>query len=373
MVTIASGGVALSGLFVNSGGTLLVGGGELKTTGSGYTTIQNGTLIITNGTVNLNSCSELLNAYSGSGNTTVSGSGVLDLKTLRISQNGGSPDSSVVNVNTGGVIRMDRFYIDAATQSKGRVNFNGGTVVAKSTRTDFMGYANTNWFSGIFFTVLEGGAVIDCNGFDIDSRLPIFSGAAYDGGFTKKGAGTFTLFNTNTYNGVTTVLAGTLKLGVTTNTLLTSGSVRVASNAFFDVAGKIQTLAGLGGSGVVTNGNLLTVTDAIAPGGTNVVGTLTLATTPAALGGTLLVDVATDGSCDRLAIGGDLNLSVLSLNVAATSQLNKNARYTIATYTGTQSGSFTSTNLPVRWLVRYDTSNKRVYLIYNFGTVIRVQ
>ena len=371
-ITAASGSVqGTFGLYVNNA-SLLVGGGLLKTTGGGYVTTTGGSLIITNGVVDFNSVGELLSAYAGSGNVTVSGSGMLDLQTLRISQNAGLPDNNVVNVNTGGVIRLLRFYIDAAGVQKGRVNFNGGTLVAKSTRTDFMGIVNTNWFSGIFFTVREGGAVIDCNGFDIDSRLPIYSGAATDGGFTKKGAGTFTLFNTNTYNGATTVLGGTLKLGVTTNTLLTSGSVLVASNALFDVAGMLQTLAGIGGSGVVTNNGMLTVTSAVMPGGTNAIGTLTLVATPAALGGTFMVDVATNGVCDCLAVRGNLSLSGLSLSVANTALLNKVAIYTIATCTGTLSGSFSSNNVPLRWNVRYDTAGRRVYLVYNSGTLILV-
>lgn len=94
---------------------------------------------------------------------------MLDLGTLRISQNGGSPDNNVVNVNTGGTIRLARFYMDEKTTSKGRVNFNGGTLVASESRGDFMGIVHSNWFGGIFFTVREGGAVIDSNGFTIDA------------------------------------------------------------------------------------------------------------------------------------------------------------------------------------------------------------
>jgi autotransporter-associated beta strand protein len=371
-VTVASSGVISMGFFV-SGSTLLVGGGEIITTGGGYGNIQNGSLIITNGTVNLSSVNELLNAYSGSGNVTVSGGGVLDLKTLRISQTGGSPDLNVVNVNTGGVIRMDRFYIDAATMSKGRVNFNGGTVVAKSTRGDFMGIANTNWYSGIFFTVREGGAVIDSNGFSIDSKLPIYSGAANDGGLTKRGAGTFTLSNTNMYNGVTSVEAGTLTLGLN-DALPATNTVRVSSNAVFNVNGKTQTLAGLGGGGTVTNLASLTVTDTLAPGDADAFGTLTLAAAPASIAGcTLSVNVAADGSCDRLHVQGDLDVSALSLSVENTGLLEKGQRYIVATCSGTLSGTFASDNVPLRWLIRYDVTNRQVYLIYNFGTLIGLQ
>ncbi|MDD2600554.1 MAG: hypothetical protein PHO37_15235 [Kiritimatiellae bacterium] len=185
LVTIASGGVASSGFLV-AGGTLLVGGGYTRTTGGGYAATKNGALIITNGVVNLSTV-ELLNAYSGTGNITVSHSGVLDLTTLRISQNGGGADSNVINVNTGGTIRVHRFYVDEKTAARGRVNLNGGTLVAKSSRADFMMVTHSNFTAYVFFTVREGGAVVDSNGFDVDCKQELYSGAAHDGGVTKRG------------------------------------------------------------------------------------------------------------------------------------------------------------------------------------------
>ena len=371
-VTAASSGVQSQGFYI-FGGTVLVGGGELKTTGGGYLTLQGGSLIITNGVVNLNSVSELLNAYSGTGTVTVYGSGVLDLQTLRISQSGPSVDSNVVNVNTGGVIRMQRFYIDEKNQSKGRVNFNGGTVVAKSTRGDFMGIAHTNWYSGIFFTVREGGAVIDSGAFDIDSKMPIYSGAASDGGFTKRGSGSFTFANTNMFNGVTSVEGGSLVLGVH-NALPPTNAVVVFANALFNVNGKTQALARVGGSGTVTNLGLLSVTGVVAPGDAGSFGTLTLASPPAALAGTLSVSVSTNGACDRLHVNGNLNLASLSLSVENVSQLAKDKRYTLASCSGTLGAPFAAVGpLPPRWMVKYSAANKQAVLVYDFGTVILVR
>ncbi len=229
VVNIASGTPNASGFWL-SGGTLLVGGGELKTTGGGYATSAGGTLIITNGVVNLYSANELLNAYGGNGNVTVSGSGVLDLKVLRISQTGAPASANVVNINTGGTIRLNNFYIDAASPQSGNVNFNGGTVVAKIDYGDFLGSGVPNW-SNILVYARAGGAVIDTAGKSVSIKQSIYSGAATDGGLTKLGNGTLTLLNTNTYNGATAVLGGTFKLGVATNTLLSSGSVLVASIA----------------------------------------------------------------------------------------------------------------------------------------------
>jgi len=360
-------------IFTINGGNVLVGGGTLMTTGDGYVTIQNGSLTVTNGTADFNSVRELLNAYSSTGNTTVSGSGVLDLQVLRITQSGTPAVSNVVNVNTGGTIRLKNFGIDTGFGTPyGSVNLNGGTLVAKTSTDGFMGYNIGKWTTNVFFYVLSGGAVIDSGTNTIMAQLPLYSGTTNDGGLIKRGVGLLTLANTNTYNGATVVEAGTLRLGVA-NTLLTTNSVLVGSNAVFDVGGQVQTLASLGGSGLVTNNSLLTVTQGIAPGGTNAVGTLTLATTPAALNGTLLIDVATNGVCDRLQVQGNLSLANLALNLANPAALEKHAQYVIASCTGTLTPPFQSATLPDRWHLTYNTSAREVQLCYNFGTLLWVR
>ena len=381
LVTCPNSGQNAPGLRI-SGGTLLLAGGVLKTTARQFVNVDGGTLLITNGIADFTSCDELLNGIGSTyGYTTVSGSGVLFVNMLRISQNSGNPSNTVVNVNTGGVVRLTQFYIDVAfPNQKGMLNLNGGTLEARINTANFLGttatLVNTNddrWLTNIYVTVREGGAKVDTRGYSIGIKQPLLCGAPADGGLTKQGNGTLTLYNTNTYNGVTAVLGGTLALGAS-NTLWTAGAASVSSGAVLDVNGKVQSLAGLSGSGVVTNNGLLTVTGLVAPGGTNSIGTLTLAATPAALGGTFLVDVATDGSCDRLQVQGNLDISALALSVANADALNKNKRYVIASCTGTlQSGTFTNAVLPRRWFVRYDTANRRVYLIYDPGTLMRVQ
>jgi len=358
-------------VFYITGGTVLVAGSSVRTTGAGYMALANGNLLITNGTLNhLSGTGELLNAFRARSSTTISGSGILDLATLRISQsNGGTIDSNVINVDTGGVIRLNRLYVDMQSPFVGGVNFNGGTLVAKSTRNDFMGIFHPNWVN-ILFSVRAGGAVIDSNGFNIDNKQPLYSGAANDGGFTKRGAGMFTLATNNTYNGVTSIEAGTLRLGVD-NALPSTNTVTVASNAVFDMNNKVQTLSEISGSGTVTNNSALTVTDTIVPGGDgDAFGTMTLTTTPAALAGVFKVNVATNGACGRLHVQGDLDLSELSLSVVDTEQLDKYKWYNIATCTGTLTGTFTTSNLPRLWLIRYKPATGSVYLKYNYGTVI---
>ncbi len=153
--------------------------------------------------------------------------------------------------------------------------------------------------------------------------------------------------------------------------LLDSNSVvEVDTNATLNLGGTTQTVAQISGSGTVSNGTLA-VTDVIAPGGTNVIGTLTVAASTTA-NGTLLVDLGANGSSDRLAVQGNLNMSGLSLQIANLEQLDTRKVYTIMTYTGSISGTFSTHNLPsTHWHVSY--VNGAVKLIYVNGTLIRLR
>ena len=134
---------------------------------------------------------------------------------------------------------------------------------------------------------------------------------------------------------------------------------------------QVQTLAALSGSGIVSNG-VLAVTGAITPGGTNVIGTLTVANS-AGLSGTLRVDVAANGDSDRLVIAGSMDLSGLSLEIANPAQLNTAKVYTVATVSGASTGAFASVTVPSnRWHVRYRPDGA-VLLIYANGTLIGVR
>ena len=154
-------------------------------------------------------------------------------------------------------------------------------------------------------------------------------------------------------------------------TLPTNTVVEVAAGAALDLNGTDQPLSGLSGSGLVTNGTL-SVCGVLAPGGTNAVGSLTLAAATT-LRGTLLIDTALDGSCDRLHMQGDLDLSHLTLQLQDPSLLKPGVPYVIATCTpGGLSGPFAATNLGNRRAVSYDNLNGRVTLIYS-GTLISVR
>jgi autotransporter-associated beta strand protein len=310
---------------------------------------------------------------------TISSNAVLDLYALKLGELPGF--TTTFNLD-GGVV--DCNYIatrdtNTIAQSASILNFNGGTLRAKNTAGTpnvIGGYGSGTVSYLTKVNVKSGGAIIDSRSYAVtipqvlnhDADL----GLSLDGGLTKRGTGTLTLATTNTYNGLTTVEAGALKLGVD-NAVLAGGYVLVASNAVFDVNGKVETLAGLGGSGVVTNNSLLTVSQGVAPGGTNAIGTLTLAATPAALSGLLVVDVATNGACDRLHVQGNLNLSGLSLSLANPEALAKSQKYVIASCTGTLTPPFISAPLPDRWHAKYDLSARQAYLSYDFGALLMVR
>ncbi len=156
-----------------------------------------------------------------------------------------------------------------------------------------------------------------------------------------------------------------------TNQLDSSTVVLVADGAAIDFNSGVQTLASLGGAGTVSNCTL-TVTGNLAPGGEGDIGTLALANTTLREGN-LLVDVATDGSCDLLSVAGNLDVSGLTLEIANPGSLNVNKTYTVVTVSGTRTGAFASVTVPdTRWHVIY-RSNGEIQLIFINGTLLKVR
>ena len=140
------------------------------------------------------------------------------------------------------------------------------------------------------------------------------------------------------------------------------------ADATLDLNGTSQTAKELGGFGTVKGGTLA-VTGTIQPGGRDAVGTLTLDGT-ALTSGTLVIDVAADGTCDKLVATGTLNLSNLNLVIAG-AELDKGKRYEIAT-AASVTGAFASTTLPEsRWHV--SVSGTKVTLTSVRGTVVIVR
>ena len=206
--------------FSDTRGRLIIAGGLLKMRTFDYFHIGNyGQLIVTNGILDLTSARELLNGINGAsvnngcGRTFVASGGEIWCEMLRISQwptmKDGLPVNSV-NVQTGGVVRLKNFYIDANTNQRGLLNLDGGVVVARQSNANFLGTDNLKWRTNIIVRACAGGAIFDTTNFNISVKNSVYSGAEQDGGLTKRGTGTLTMVNTNTYNGVTRLEGGKL-------------------------------------------------------------------------------------------------------------------------------------------------------------------
>lgn len=177
-------------------------------------------------------------------------------------------------------------------------------------------------------------------------------------GIQKEGLGTLELSGNNVFTGLFAVNAGKALINNTLGTGTGTGNVTVASGAT------------LGGSGLIdpADGNTVAINGYLAPG--NSIGTLTVgslgSTNEATLNGTFLAEVDTSGLADLLTVQGNLilNGSTSVLSIVDTGQLNTSQTYTIANYSGTLTGTFSSNNLPPTWSVNYGTgTNSTITLV----------
>jgi len=185
------------------------------------------------------------------------------------------------------------------------------------------------------------------------------------GGLTKLGSGILTLGGINTYGGATVVSNGTVKLG--NAKALPTGTRVVLAGGSLDLNGftVTNTLTALGGT--VANGTFDTV---LSPAGTNAVGSETFALNGVTLQGQYLADVTAGGASDHVTFQGDVNLSGLSLQIVDSELLELAKIYTLATITGTRSGSFAPANLPdTRWHLLYKDDGT-VKLAFIQGTIM---
>ena len=242
-----AGATNTSGRIAMNGGTLNVGTTVVKWLRFGQWDFTYGAIDITNGNLNLNSGSSIkfdqngstgpktFNQYGGNVTfysdfaTTPGGSGNLDLMLA----------STATGINTynlnGGTLSVPQIISSSATGSR-IFNFNGGKLVAVTPVSPFFASGAVT-----VANVRDGGAIIDCNGYDITIAQPLVhstvSGdAANDGGLTKNGSGSLTLSGAATYTGNTIVNGGTLIFsGVATytgNTIVNGGTLSFSTANF---------------------------------------------------------------------------------------------------------------------------------------------
>ena len=273
-------------------GTLYVGSSNAPTAALAAT--PTGTVVQTGGMLTLSNGLVLGETADGQGSYTLSG-GTL-----------------VVPVVSNGV------------SGSGTFNFNGGTLKASQDTTDFIAGLTAP-------IVLAGGAVIDGGGY----RVTIAEDLTGSGGLTNVGTGWVSLPGDNIYTGQTAVVGGTLLID---GSLSSDGDTVTAHTA--------GTLAGTGTvSRVVQIGDGGT----LAPGATNGLGVLTVATNVTMqTNGTLSITIAatSPGQYGRLEVtAGDVALGTgvanLSLDVDSYTAASGDMLWIINnTGTGTTTGYF---------------------------------
>jgi hypothetical protein len=369
---------------IRNSGHLMVTGGVLKAMGGRSACVSANMTVSDGGFVDLTG-REVLHGYDGPAVTTIRNGGKLVVSNVRMAGDNTSYYSdatkSVINVETGGVLRLTSSMYLTDSNRRATLNFNGG-------RLDWPG-SSGSYFEGnkypsttrahLLVNVKEGGMVVS-NSATLYFGPSIRSGAAQDGGITKWGAGEMALWNpTNTFNGAIRVMQGNFAtFGSMRNPINTNCAVCVNAGATFRANTSYHTFARIEGSGSFTQNTdrNLTVWQAIAPGmGTNSLGTLTVSGGPINIadGVALEIDVDAAGNSDCFNYSGELDLSALTLHVNDLAKLNSEKKYVIASSLTGATGDFASSNLPNGWFTRYDAAQHKLILYFQRGTVIMVR
>ena len=374
-----------SPLNISDYGHLMVTGGVLTVMG-GRMLCNSARLTVSRGGFMDLSGHEFLHGYNGAATTTVRDGGKLVVSTVRMAGDNGAyfrdPTKSVMNIETGGVLRVtNKLYITDSAK-RGTLCFNGGMLDWASVYTSYLtgsGSYQTESKVGLLVTVKEGGMVVS-NDVTFYVEQPVRSDAAHDGGITKWGTGEMALANpTNTFNGPIRVMQGRFATwGALRNPLNTNCTVCVNENTSFRANTSYHTFARIEGSGSFTQNTdyNFTVWQAIAPGmGTNSIGTLTVSDGPVNIldGVALEIDVDAAGNSDCFSCPCELDLSKMSLRVNDLAKLNTEKKYVIASNLMDATGDFASSNLPNGWFTRYDAAQHKLILYFQRGTVIMVR
>ena len=387
-------------LNIADSGHLMVTGGLLKATGNRPVCNSAKLTISGSGIVDLEgeSARETRHGYNGAATTTIRNGGKLIVARMRMAGDtslSSDATKSVVNIETGGTLRVTYALYITGDGKKGTLNFNGGMLDWGNPTTgkyleefienkiDYKPYTR----NGLVINALEGGMnVTNNNAFYIG--VPVVSGAENDGGVTKWGSGTFALMGKCTFNGPLTVMQGDFRLGAS-NVLNSNITMRVNTGANFIMNTYSQRLARIEGSGSIWGTGAagtatLTVTSAIAPGmGENSLGTLRVVEHALDIEDdvALEIDVDAEGNSDCLLYSvnshDQIDLSKMTLQVNDTSKLdaNREKKYTIATlYGGIKDDAlFKSTNLPAGWAVRYYASSQELKIVPVKGSKIVIR
>ena len=264
------------GIIRGNGSLTKLGQGDLTVTSSqGHT----GTTTISAGTLTLFDISSF-----GTGEVVNHGSLRLIAEYNSRLENRVSGSGSLLKVGPGASVLVgDNTYSGSTTILQGTLQIGDSRSFGSLGSGEVINHANLAFNRSDSFTVAN-----QISGF---------------GSLTKLGSGSLTLTGDNTYEGGTTVSAGTLQIGNATGSALGSGNVTVTAGAT------------LTGPGSFTGS--LTVAGTLAPG--NSPGTLSAGHTTFSSGGTYLWEIndatgAAGSAYDQLAITGSLSITATSAN-----------------------------------------------------------
>ncbi len=131
-------------------------------------------------------------------------------------------------------------------------NFNGGTLQAAANLPQvFVNFGTAN-STGDAVYILSGGAVIDCNGFNVSISNNLLAGAGSTGGLTVTNGGVLTLTGANTYTGPTVINGSTLALAGG-GAFASASALNLSANGVFDFSA--NTNFTLGSSATLTAGS----------------------------------------------------------------------------------------------------------------------
>lgn len=224
------------------GGMYKAGTGTFTLTGTssyiGDTLVRGGTLTITDGgSVSGNNgyladnfnVPVTVNVGGGVGNSSWTNTGTLYV---------GIVGPATLNITSGGTVSAGSLNNNFVGSS---VNLNGGTL--RITGTD----STTN-----VINLQSGGGTIDVP--NAANTFTIASGLSGAGSLTKTGYGTLLLSSANSYASDTTIIRGTIEMGIV-NALPSSTALSVFPEGTFKLAGFDQTIGSLSGSGSVSLGS----------------------------------------------------------------------------------------------------------------------
>jgi autotransporter-associated beta strand protein len=286
--TVTGGGRGLT-VGNTSSGTMEISGGTFSTLGAigadiigngnnstGILTINGGTFIGTNVGTSLG-----IGTGTGRVSTLNVSSGLATIANLNLNSS-----NATVNLSGTGILEINNLSMTAG--STGRINFDGGTLRARTNTANFITGLTAATING-------GGATINSNDKAITIAQSLVAGTG-SGGLTKTGLGTLTLSSSgNTYIGATQITGGTLSLtgsgaintsnGITINgsgaKFLHTGATAVSSavtltQGTLTGSGTVNTVnVGAGTGGIISNndgvaGSALTIGALTLSGGANI-------------------------------------------------------------------------------------------------------